>query len=54
MDTCLCSLQMMVYYRFLPTSQIVNTANAAPEPAPGPAFRREKDIAVRKQKKTIR
>ena len=54
MDTCLCSLQMMVYYRFLPTSQMVNTANAAPEPAPGPAFRREKDVAVRKQKKSVR
>ncbi len=25
MDTCLCALQLMVYYRFLPTSQAVNT-----------------------------
>jgi hypothetical protein len=30
-DTCLCALQLMVYYRFLPASQMQNEANKAPD-----------------------
>ena len=32
-DTCLCALQLMVYYRFLPASQMQNDANKAPSAA---------------------
>ena len=32
MDTCLCALQLMVYYRFLPASQAQNPDNKAAEP----------------------
>ena len=30
-DTCLCALQLMVYYRFLPASQMQNKENLPPD-----------------------
>ena len=45
MDTCLAALQLMVYYRYLPTSQV---AKAADEPRPGAnvAASRDDDVNI--------
>ncbi len=47
MDTTLCALQLMVYYRFLPTSQAVDPGAQAPGAVVDrPAARAEKEITV--------
>ena len=42
MDTCLCALQMMVYYRFLPASQAVDPKNRADGEGPAQASQKVK------------
>ena len=47
-DTCLCALQLMVYYRFLPASQAVN---APPEEAVTGKKPTDVKVGIRKKKK---
>jgi hypothetical protein len=56
MDTTLCALQLMVYYRFLPTSQAVDPGAQAPGAVVDrPAARAEKEkeitVGVRRKEK---
>ena len=46
-DTCLCALQLMVYYRFLPASQMQNDANKAPDVASAVKAKGSKDVKVK-------
>ena len=46
-DTCLCALQLMVYYRFLPASQMQNDANKAPDVAAAVKAKGAKDVKVK-------
>ena len=45
MSTCLCALQLMVYYRYLPTTQ-TKAAKAITEPEPEASGKKTKDIDV--------
>ena len=45
MSTCLCALQLMVYYRYLPTMQ-TKAAKAITEPEPEATGKKTKDIDV--------
>ena len=53
MDTCLCALQLMVYYRFLPSSQLQNEdlKAAQADAAVVSSGNKKKDVAVKKKKK---
>lgn len=55
MDTCLCSLQLMVYYRFLPSSQLQNEAvKQANDNDARIAPKKDSDVKVKKARKTNR
>ena len=42
-DTCLCALQLMVYYRFLPTSQQVDSSAAGADILSTPVVKKGSD-----------
>ncbi len=46
MDTTLCALQLMVYYRFLPTSQQVDTSVAGADVLAKPVVKKSDDVKV--------
>ena len=46
MDTTLCALQLMVYYRFLPTSQQVDTSVAGADVLAKPVIKKSDDVKV--------
>ena len=51
MDTTLCALQLMVYYRFLPTSQQVDSSVAGADVLAKPVVKKSDDVKVQVTRK---